>query len=159
MNKIYTLKSALISSASRVKCDAIAAPASADEIRQNRSWFDFDFQKLRTDYVVYKLCVHHQLEEIQGLVGFRPTPGILECANMEISRFNKRGRPQYTGIGKALIALCCKVSEDEGMGGYIYFDAKNRLIPYYERVGARSIFGLRMVIEPHAARTLIDLYF
>lgn len=159
MNKVYTLTSALTSNASSQKYDAGAAPATEEEIRQCSDLFDFDFLNLCKDYMVYKLFMHHEPDVVQGLVGFRPTPGILECANMEISRFNKRGNPLYNGIGKALIALCCKVSMDQGMNGYIYFDAKNRLIPYYQRIGAKSIFGLRMVIEPDNAHKLIDYYF
>lgn len=45
------------------------------------------------------------------------------------------------------------------MDGFIYFDAKNRLIPYYQRFGAKHMFGLRMIVESDAARKLIDLYF
>ncbi|MNY75069.1 hypothetical protein D3C86_2142520 [compost metagenome] len=58
-----------------------------------------------------------------------------------------------------MVALCCKVSQDEGLDGYIYFDAKNRLIPYYRRFGAKHSFGIRMVVEPAEAKKLVDLYF
>lgn len=78
---------------------------------------------------------------------------------MEISNANKHGNPVYNGIGKAMVALCCKVSYDEGMDGFIYFDAKSRLMPYYERMGARRLFGIRMIVEPREALKLIDLYF
>ncbi|MCE6991870.1 hypothetical protein [Dyadobacter sp. CY323] len=159
MKKLYTLKSALKSNTSGLKCDAFAAPATLKEIKQHKDLFHFDFLRLQSDYIIYKLCVDGQRDKLKGLVGFRPTPGILECANMEAAHSNKRGNPLYSGAGKALIALCCKVSFDLGLEGYIYFDAKNRLIPYYERFGAKLIFGLRMVIEPDAAEALIDLYF
>lgn len=78
---------------------------------------------------------------------------------MEICDANKRGNPLYNGVGKAMVALCCKVSLNEGMNGFIYFDAKNRLVPYYQRLGAKHMFGLRMIIEPIPAQKLIDLYF
>lgn len=58
-----------------------------------------------------------------------------------------------------MVALCCKISVDQGMDGFIYFDAKNRLMPYYQRFGAKHMFGLRMIVESDAARKLIDLYF
>ncbi|MEO6285509.1 MAG: GNAT family N-acetyltransferase [Dyadobacter sp.] len=159
MNKIYTLTSAFTSNTSGQKCNAIAAPATKEEIKRCTDLFDFDFLSLHEDYIIYKMFVYYEPDAVQGLVAFRPTPGILECANMETSRFNKRGAPLYSGIGKALIALCCKFSTDHGMDGYIYFDAKNRLIPYYQRMGAKSIFGLRMVIESDNAQKLIDYYF
>lgn len=78
---------------------------------------------------------------------------------MEISETNKHGKPVYNGVGKAMVALCCKVSSDCGTDGCIYFDAKNRLIPYYERFGARHIFGLRMIMDAVNAKKLIDSYF
>jgi hypothetical protein len=159
MNKIYTLTSALTSNSSGEKYDAIATRATEEEIKRCAKLFDFDFLSLCKDYIVYKLFIDDERDIVQGLVGFRPTPGILECANMETSHFNKRGKPLYNGTGKALVALCCKISLDHGMDGYIYFDAKNRLIPYYERMGAKSIFGLRMVIESASAEKLVECYF
>jgi hypothetical protein len=159
MNKVYTLTSALTSNASGQKYDIIAARATEEEIKRCADLFDFDFLTLCKDYIVYKLFIEYDPDTIQGLVGFRPTPGILECANMETSSVNKRGAPLYSGIGRAIIALCCKVSMDYDMDGYIYFDAKNRLIPYYQRMGAKSIFGLRMVIETDNAEKLIACYF
>jgi predicted N-acetyltransferase YhbS len=78
---------------------------------------------------------------------------------MEICNSNKHGKPVYHGVGKAMVALCCKVSLDEGLDGCIYFDAKNRLIPYYKRFGARHIFGLRMIMDSTNAEKLIGLYF
>jgi len=46
------------------------------------------------------------------------------------------------------------------MEGYISFEAKNRLIPYYQRLGAKRIgSSSRMYIDDVAAQKLIDLYF
>ncbi|WAC15272.1 hypothetical protein [Dyadobacter pollutisoli] len=159
MNKVYTLTSALTCNSSGQKYDAIAARATEKELKQSADLFDFDFLGLCKDYIVYKLFIDYKPDVIQGLVGFRPTPGILECANMETSHFNKRGKPLYNGAGKALVALCCKISLDHSMDGYIYFDAKNKLIPYYERMGAKSMFGIRMAIESASAEKLVECYF
>lgn len=158
MKKIYTLSSAFTFNATGEKVDAVASPATRPELVASRADFQFDFPALSKYYSIYKLQIRND-HTIQGLVAFRPTPGILECANMEICNANKHGKPAYNGVGKAIVALCCKVSQDEGLDGLIYFDAKNRLMPYYQRLGARNIFGLRMTVEPVAAKKLIDLYF
>lgn len=158
MTKIYTLSSAFTFNATGEKVDAVASPASRSEIVASRGAFQFNFLSLLKEYTVYKLQVGSD-PVIHGLVAFRPTRGILECVNIEICNINKHGNPVYNGIRKSIVALCCKVSLDEGLDGYIYFDAKNRLIPYYQRLGAKNSFGIRMVIEPTAAKTLVDLYF
>ena len=96
---------------------------------------------------------------MHGLVAFTPDTGILKCANMELSDLNKKGISLYSGIGKCMVALCCKISFDLGFEGYITFEAKNRLMPYYMRYGAIKIGGLRMAIETKEAQKLVDLYF
>ncbi|OJV12378.1 MAG: hypothetical protein BGO21_06430 [Dyadobacter sp. 50-39] len=158
MNKIYTLSSALTLNATGQKVDAVASPARPGDLSESRHDFVFNFFALRKKYTVYKLQVAGK-SGIQGLVAFTPTQGALECANMEVCASNKRGKPAYQGVGKAMVALCCKVSADNGLDGCIYFDAKNRLIPYYQRLGATHLFGLRMIIETTNAMKLIDLYF
>jgi hypothetical protein len=158
MKKIYTLSSAFTFNSTGQKVDAVASPASRSELVASRGAFGFDFILLSNEYTVYKFQAGSD-PVIQGLVAFRPTRGILECANMEICNANKHGSPIYNGIGKSIVALCCKVSQDVGLDGYIYFEAKNRLIPYYQRLGAKRSFGIRMVIEPTAAKALVDLYF
>ena len=65
----------------------------------------------------------------------------------------------YNYVGKCIIGLCCKISKDEGFGGFIAFHAKNRLQNYYKRFGAEIVYGLRMSIDTIPAQKLIDLYF
>lgn len=158
MTKIYTLSSAFTFNATGEKVDVVASPATQSELSESRDNFQFNFLTLSRKYTVYKLQAGTDLT-IHGLVAFRPTAGALECANMEICNANKHGKPVYHGIGMVMVSLCCKVSLDEGLDGCIYFDAKNRLIPYYERFGAKHIFGLRMIMDSDKARKLIDLYF
>lgn len=67
------------------------------------------------------------------------------------------GVPPTTAL--AIVALCCKYSFDKGLEREIYFDAKNRLFPYYARIGASRVAGLRMIIENPAAIKLINIYF
>lgn len=107
MTKIYTLSSAFIFNATGEKVDAIASPASHQELTASRNAFHFDFNALIRQFSVYKLQTLRD-PTIQGLVAFRPEIGILECTNMEICHANKHGNPVYNGVGKAMVALCVK---------------------------------------------------
>ena len=93
------------------------------------------------------------------MVAVKPNKGVLECANMEINKINKTPLLLHKGIGKAIVALCCKISFDLGSDGFICFEAKNRLMPYYKRFGAQNVSGLRMFIDTESAQKLVDLYF
>lgn len=160
MNTTYILKSAIIFNPTGKKYNAIASIVSLVEIKQHKEYFDFDFEKLyKQGFILYKITKEGESDILHGLVAFTPSIGILKCANMELSKLNKKGIYLYSGIGKCMIALCCKVSFDLGFEGYITFEAKNRLMPYYMRYGAIKIGGLRMAIETKEARKLVDLYF
>lgn len=140
--------------------NALAAPIKAAEIRRHQHQFKFDFISISKKFVVYKVHLEYQPDIIQGLVAFRNQKNYLDCANMEINEFNKHGISLYSGVGKCMVALCCKISVDNGSEGYISFEAKNRLIPYYQRLGAKRIgSSSRMFIDDVAAQRLIDLYF
>ena len=111
-------------------------------------------------FIVYKICLENQPDILQGLVAFRYQKDYLDCANMEINVFNKHGISLFSGVGKCMVALCCKISMDNGSEGYISFEAKNRLIPYYQRLGAKRIgSSSRMFFDDTAAQKLVDLYF
>ena len=155
----YHLREALKLNTTGTVYDAIAAPVLAPELRKHRPQFDFDFVALAKSNTVYKLHLPGQPDVIQGLVAFRQAPGFLDCANMETAAFNKHGRPLYSGIGRAIVALCCKISFDIGQDGFIRFEAKTRLFPYYERLGAHRIGGLLMVMDEAAARRLVERFF
>ncbi len=160
MKNIYTLKSAITFNPTGKKYNAIASIASLQEIRQHKEYFGFDFQKLyKEGFTLFKINKEGETDMMHGLVALMPSTGILKCANMELSNLNKRGIALYSGIGKCMVALCCKVSFDLGFEGYITFEAKNRLMPYYARYGAIKIGGLRMAIETKEAQKLVDLYF
>jgi hypothetical protein len=79
---------------------------------------------------------------------------------MEINICNKRPISLHSGIGKAMIALCCKISDDLGFDGFIAFEAKNRLHKYYTRLGAIQIGSSnKFYISDKNAQKLIQLYF
>jgi hypothetical protein len=142
------------------KEDAMAAPVKTAEIRRHQHQFEFDFISISRKFVVYKIYLGNQPDIIQGLVAFRYQKDYLDCVNMEINVFNKHGISLYSGVGKCMVALCCKISIDNGSDGYISFEAKNRLIPYYQRLGAKRIgSSSRMFLDDTAAQKLVDLYF
>ena len=161
MQKRYNLNNAIILNTTGQKYDAIAVQVNAAEIKKHSHQFEyFDFIRLINDgYTVYKICRHNEENIFQGMVAVKPSTAFLDCANMETNNFNKRPISLYGNVGKCIVALCCKISMDAGFGGYIAFYAKNELFGYYERLGAKHLFGLRMYIDEKAAQKLIYLYF
>ncbi|MBX3165320.1 MAG: hypothetical protein KF900_12665 [Bacteroidetes bacterium] len=157
--KTYKLKNAATLSVDGSKYNLIASPATALELKQHKEHFMFDFIQLSKQNIVYKLCIENQENVIQGLVAFKAEIGVLRCENMEVNEFNRKRFPLYNGVGKAMVALCCKYSSDNGMDGYIGFIAKNRLLRYYSMFGAKILFGTNMYIDSVGAKKLIDLYF
>ena len=159
MKKSYSLKNAITFNPTGKKYNAIAGIATLQEIKQHKEYFEFDFEKLLKDGTVYKICKQGDEDLIQGLVAVKPGKGVLDCANMETNKINKAPLSLHNGIGKCIIALCCKISFDLGLEGFICFEAKNKLMAYYRRYGAKNMTGLRMFIDTEAAEKLVDLYF
>ncbi len=160
MQNTYTLKNAITFNPTGKKHNAVASIATLKEIKQHKEYFEFDFEKLLKDgFILFKITREGEMDMLHGLVAFTPSTGILRCANMELNNLNKRGISLYSGIGKCMVALCCKISFDLGFDGYITFEAKNRLMPYYMRFGAIKTGGLRMAIETKEAKKIVDLYF
>lgn len=159
MINTYIMNNAFTLNATWQKVHAIATPASRAEIQNSKAHFGFNFYTLSKTNFIYKLADENQPAIIQALVAFAASPGVLACANMETNLHNRDKPGLYANTGKATIALCCKYSIDNGMDGFITFEAKNRLIPYYTRMGAYVVAGNRMVIGENEAKKLIALYF
>ena len=74
--------------------------------------------------------------------------------------FNFGGKKEYNGVGAHLFAEAVKVSYEAGYDGYVFFDAKTKLIDYYEsELGAVRISTPRMYIGGRASRRLHDRYY
>jgi len=159
MSKTYLLRDAITFNPTGKKYDAIAKAATLKEIKQQKEYFDFDFVSLFKEFTVCKICKLGDEDVIQGLVAFKPSIGILQCANMEINAINEKPLLLHGGVGKCMVALCCKISFDMGFEGYISFMAKNRLMPYYRRLGAFNTGGLNMAIRTADAYKLVAQYF
>ena len=78
---------------------------------------------------------------------------------METAPHNYGHNGKYEGVGAHLFAFACKMAEDAGVD-LVYFDAKTKLIKYYEqKVGAKHLFDRRMAIEGLAFKELIEKYY
>ncbi|MES2774871.1 MAG: hypothetical protein V4722_11840 [Bacteroidota bacterium] len=160
MNTTYKILNAITLNVTGNKYNAVAAECSKAELLKHKSYFGFDFVKLIPAFTVYKLHLEDEPNIIQGLFSFRISTGFLQCENMEINKMNKHGKAIYSGVGKLMIALCCKISHDLGFGGYISFLAKNRLFNYYRRFGAQRIGDSNtMFIDESTAQKIIAKHF
>ena len=73
---------------------------------------------------------------------------------------NFKGKKKYSGIGGRLLAEAVKESYEKGYDGFIYFDAKTKLIEYYKKeFGAKQIGTQRMAIFEEEAKKLYEKYF
>lgn len=158
MEQTYYLKEAIIFNPTGKKHNAIATIATLKEIKQNKEQFHFNFENKAKQFTVYKITKEND-DVIQAFVSVEPNIGVLQCSNMETNNINKSPLCIHGGIGKSIIALCCKISFDMGFDGYIAFEAKTNLFNYYTRYGAKRIGGLKMYVDTKAAEKLVDIYF
>lgn len=103
----------------------------------------------------------HGDKAIQGLIAFKPVPEdqayFADLIESNPANIGRNGR--YDGIGGYLLATVAKQSFNAGYEGYVYFDAKTRLIDYYaSEFGAKYAGDQRMYIDTIAAQALIDKY-
>ncbi|MFN0082835.1 MAG: hypothetical protein ACKVOM_09985 [Ferruginibacter sp.] len=160
MKNTYLLQNAIIQNSNGFKHDVVATSIDITEIKRYKKEFIFDFVALKKKGLfVYKICKSNKGNILQGMVCFTPNMEILDCYNMELNNFNKRGSSLYNGVGKCMVALCCKISFDLGFEGFITFEAKSKLVPYYERLGAKRISYIRMAIDSKVAKKLVAIYF
>ena len=160
MNKKYILNNALTLNITRNSFHAEAVPIYETELKLHKKHFKFDFTILAKEgKIIYKIYKINEPDIIQGLVAFLPAKGVLDCYNMEASKLNRPPSLMYKNLGKLMLSLCCKISFDYGLDGYITFESKNNLMNYYRRFGATNTFGLRMGINNISAQKLVSLYF
>lgn len=160
MKKQYSLKDAIIFNPTNKISNAIATITNISEIRSHKEYYVFNFENLiKQGNTVYKITKENDTDIVQGFVAFRQSNSFLDCANMEINKINKKPLLLHSGIGKAMIALCCKISFELGNDGFITFEAKSILKDYYTRMGAKQIGGLKMYIDSVGAKKMIDIYF
>ena len=109
---------------------------------------------------VYKLTIVNNPDIIQGVLSVSKETDHIFMNLLENAPFNIWRNKLYEGIAGNLVAFACKLSFQYGFAGFVAFTAKTKLIGHYETsLGAYNFGGQRMIIETHAAKTLVEKYF
>ena len=132
-----------------------------------KDWtFDWYRQSKKSD--VIKALRVKDSSEVIGLIGLTDDKfnkavyvDLIEASPVNSPKNkNFKGKKDYSGIGGRLLAEAIKESYEKGYDGFIYFDAKTKLIEYYKReFGARLIGTQRMAIFEEEAKKLYEKYF
>ena len=132
-----------------------------------KDWaFDWYNQSRKSD--VIRAIKDKSTSEVIGLIGLTDDKSnkavyvdLIEAspANNPKNK-NFKGKKEYSGIGGRLLAEAVKESYEKGYDGFIYFDAKTKLIEYYKKeFGAKQIGTQRMAIFEEEAKKLYEKYF
>ena len=129
---------------------------------QEKGW-NFDWSSKELDECnIYKLLLEND-SVIQGLVATNVVKGAVHVVLIESAPHNLGNNQKYVGVGGHLFAIAIKLSNKNGFGGFIYFDAKNMdLVKHYTKtLGALLTGGIheyRMIVEEEQAQTIIEKY-
>jgi hypothetical protein len=139
--------------------------AAADEIAglQEKGWnFDWIDSELRLSNI-YKLLVEGD-DAIQGLISAEVVRGAVYIRLAESAPHNLGKTKKYEGVGGHLFAIAIKLSQANGFGGYVFFDAKNmELVEHYSAsFGAQLLptryHDYRMEILEDRAMEVLEQY-
>ena len=115
------------------------------------NWTDNELKKTN----IYKLMIKDD-ETIQGLVSAEVVRGAVHVHLVESAPHNRGKNKKYEGVGGHLFAIAIKLSNVNGFGGYIFFDAKNQeLVDHYTAMLGASRVPAR--IHPHRMEVLEDV--
>lgn len=129
--------------------------------QKNRQKWTFDWAKMSKECSDIRALKVKGLDEIQGMIAMEhQKDGSVFVKLVESAKHNRGENKKYEGVGPHLFAIACKEAKDNG-ADYIYFDAKTKLINYYNyKLGAELIgSGNRMVIDGNPFYNLIKKYF
>lgn len=126
-----------------------------------KDWlFDWKSEVADPHKMVYKLVISDNISIMQGLVSLQDRGDHIYMHLIESSKFNRGAKKVYLGVPGNLIAYACKLSFENGYGGFISFESKTKLIKHYqETLGAHVLFGNFMALDTRAAQKLIMQYF
>ena len=120
--------------------------ATADDISglNEQDWlFDWTAEALQKTNI-YKLLIKGD-DTIQGLASAEVIRGAVHVHLVESAPHNRGEKKQYEGVGGHLFAIAMKLSDANGFGGYIFFDAKNEdLVRHYSDMLGASIVRTRV---------------
>ena len=131
------------------------------DVRAMSHWdeaFDWSVYFGKPRIEAYKMVVTGN-DEIQGAIALERRHDHVYIHLIESAPHNRRIDKVFDYIGEHLIAFGCKRSMDLGQDGFVAFQAKTKLISYYERnMQAQHIRNGYMIISDTVAKRLIMLY-
>jgi hypothetical protein len=131
------------------------------KILEGGAWqFDWAQELHQKNREVYTLTTLLNPTIIQGLISLEERNDHIFVHLVENAEFNKGRQKLFVGVPGNLFAYACKLSFERGFRGDVAFDSKTALIPHYEKsIGAKRLWGIRMLIEGPAAIHLVSRYF
>lgn len=141
----------------------IAEKADLVGLNEQGWLFDWNDNDLKDDKI-YKLLLDGSFE-IQGLIAIKVEigSGAVYARLAENSPKNRGVNRQFKGVGGHLFAIAAQKSQETGLGGFVYLDAKNRdLVEHYAQALGAKLLGMphpyRMIIDEDAAAILLMKY-
>ena len=112
-----------------------------------------------TTHKVFKLFTEENPNIIQALFSFEIRDDFIWLSKIE--RANFRSVKIYASIVETIVAFACHKSFELGFEGYVSFDAKTKLIPYYVSIlGAIKVGqSQRMYVNTASAQSLVNLVY
>lgn len=136
--------------------------ATAKDMPFKKDKWKFNWRELykTKGSLIYKLV---RDDIIEGVVMFSVKyDEMFFMNNIEIAPHNYGSNGRYDDVAGALIAFGCELSLIKGLRsyeGYLVFDSKEALIPFYERkYGAVYTMGRSIFIGPEVGSKLIEKY-
>lgn len=126
-----------------------------------KDW-EFDWsEEIRAEVKeVYKLTIKGNSNIIQGLLSLQVNQDHVFVFLVESAKFNRGKKKIYLGVLGNLFAYACKRSLEEGLGGFVAYEAKTNLVEHFiEELEAIQIGKQRMYIGNPQAIKLIERYF
>ena len=140
---------------------ALAEPAKRGELvgLKGKGW-NFNWSDIfRSAEIIYKITMGGH---IQGLIAFSEDTDkqAVHAVNAEVAPHNLGSKSLGYVVGPALFALAAKHSIEWDWDGYVFFEAKTRLIPYYiAKLGAKLTMPPKgMSLNEVQAHVLVDRY-
>lgn len=136
------------------------AKSDLRQIKAKEWVFDWHEEVVIAGREVYKVTIKGNRELIQGLISLKVETDHVFVFLLESAKFNKGKSKMYLGVLGNLFAFACKHSFDKGLGGFVAFVAKTKLVQHFkEELGAIQTSKQRMYIGNPQAIKLIEQYF
>lgn len=158
--KIDKLTNSIENSITYERFDTLVLDVLQNEIIKSNWLFDWKKEINNPKREVYKLVTVGNENIIHGLISITDNNDHVFVNIIESSNFNRGKKKQYIGVAGNLFAFACKRSFELGHDGYVSFESKTSLVSHYKKsIGAKVIFGSKMVIETKESLILTKQYF